>query len=320
MKEAAFIRQNIEKWRHVELIIGDTLFATPDETVAAYNQVTSDLAFAQTHYPGSSVTDYLNDLALGLHRDLYHQRREKWSRVIRFWTHDVPLSVYHARRALLSSLVIFVVSIVVGVISTCGDESFPRVILGDYYVEMTLRNIEQGHPMAVYGSDSQFLSFLGITVNNVMVSFMIYVMGIFTSFGTGYYLLHNGIMVGAFVTFFVQRGLFVQAVLAIMLHGTLELSAIVIAGGAGITLGNGWLFPGTYSRLRSFLRAARRSLMILVSTVPVFIVAGFIEGFFTRYTEAGDGWRLCVILLSLAFVLYYYVALPARRAREVGDA
>lgn len=59
--------------------------------------------------------------------------------------------------------------------------------------------------------------------------------------------------------------------------------------------------------------------MILVSTVPVFIVAGFIEGFFTRYTEVGDTLRLCVILLSLAFILYYYVVLPAKRAKEVAD-
>lgn len=319
MKEAVFIRQNIEKWRKVELIIGDTLFTTPDDTVVAYNQVTSDLAFAQTHFPDSSITEYLNDLALGLHRDLYRNRRDKWSRLLTFWTHEVPLSVYHARRALLVSLGIFVVSILIGIISTFGDESFPRVILGDSYVDMTLRNIEEGHPMAVYGGDSQVSSFLGITVNNVIVSFVIYVMGLFTSFGTGYYLMHNGIMVGAFVTFFIQRGLFVQSILAIMLHGTLELSAVVIAGGAGITLGNGWLFPGTYSRLRSFLRAARRSLMILVSTVPVFIVAAFIEGFFTRYTEVGDAWRLFVILLSLAFILFYYVVLPARRAKEVTD-
>ena len=319
MREAVFIRQNIEKWKKVELIIGDTLFTTPDETVAAYNQVTSDLAFAQTHYPDSSITEYLNDLALGLHRDLYRNRRDKWSRLLTFWTHEVPLSVYQARHALLASLIVFVVSIIIGVVSTYGDESFPRLILGDMYVDMTIENIERGQPMAVYGGDSQLQAFFGITVNNVYVSFLTYVMGIFTSFGTGYFLLHNGIMVGAFVTFFVQRGLFVQSILAIMLHGTLELSAIVIAGGAGITLGNGWLFPGTYSRLRSFLRAARRSLMILVSTVPVFIVAAFIEGFFTRYTEIGDALRLCVILLSLAFILFYYVILPAKRAREVTD-
>jgi uncharacterized membrane protein SpoIIM required for sporulation len=101
-----------------------------------------------------------------------------------------------------------------------------------------------------------------------------------------------------------------------MLHGTLELSAIVIAGGAGITLGNGWLFPGSYSRIQSFVRAARHSVKVLASTVPLFVVAGFIEGFFTRYTEVGDLLRLLVILCSLAFVIFYYVLLPIKRHRN----
>ena len=185
---------------------------------------------------------------------------------------------------------------------------------------MTLENIESGEPMAVYSMGSQLTSFLGITVNNILVSFMIYVFGVFTSFGTGVHLMNNGVMVGAFVTFFIVRGLFVESILAIMLHGTLELSAIVIAGGAGITLGNGWLFPGTYSRFESFLNAARHSIRILISTLPLFVIAGFIEGFFTRFTHVGDVFRLMVILLSLAFVVFYYVLLPIKRHRDASGA
>ncbi len=306
----------MDKWRQLEFqALGDN-YSTPDQMVEAYNEVTSDLAFAQTHYPNSPITSYLNDLALSLHHHLYRNERTSWSKVVRFWTHDIPLSVYQSRRALLISLLIFVTTIIIGVVSTYGDPEFPRLILGDSYVNMTLENIENGEPMAVYGGDSQILSFMGITVNNVMVSFVVFVMGIFTSIGTGYYLMNNGVMVGAFVTFFIQRGLFVDSILAIMLHGTLELSAIVIAGGAGITMGNGWLFPGTYSRMRSFLMAARRGVKVLVSTVPIFIVAGFIEGFFTRFTGVGDLVRLFVILLSLAFVIFYYVLLPIKRHRE----
>ena len=236
MREAVFIRRNLEKWRQIEI---GFYAASPDQTVEAYNEVTSDLAFAQTHFPDSPITQYLNDLALGLHHNLYRNKSHSWSQLKRFWTHDIPLCVYEARGALLTSLAIFVVMIIVGVISTYGDPDYTRQILGDAYVDMTLQNIENGEPMAVYGGDPQIISFLGITINNVMVAFMIFAMGIFTSFGTGYHLMTNGVMVGTFVTFFIQRGLFVESILAIMLHGTLELSAIVIAGGAGITLGNG---------------------------------------------------------------------------------
>ena len=295
---------------------GDDVFTTPDDMVNAYNDITSDLAFAQTHYPDSPITSYLNDIALGLHRDLYRHKHTTARQMLRFWTHEIPLAVYDARKALLLSLAIFVLSTLVGVISTFGDPDFPRLILGDYYVTMTEENIKNGEPMAVYAQGTQLGSFLAITLNNVWVSFRTYAYGLLTSFGSGLFLLFNGVMYGAFMTFFIVRGLFVQSFLAVMLHGTLELSAITIAGGAGIMLGNGWLFPGTYGRLESFLRAGRRSVKVLVSTIPIFTVAGFIEGFFTRFTHVGDLLRLMVILLSAAFVIYYYVILPVRRHRE----
>ena len=309
MKEALFIRQNMEKWRVAERRTFDFSGSNPDELVEAYTDVTADLAYAQTHYPNSRVTNYLNNLAVMLHGELYRNKQQTWRRFLRFWTHEVPLNCYDGRRELRLSLIIFVVSVVLGIFTAIGGEEFVRNIMGDSYVDMTLENIANGTPMAVYDGEPQFDMFLAITLNNVMVSFMTFAAGVFTSFATGYFLMSNGVMVGAFVTFFAQHGLLGESLLAIMLHGTLELSAIVIAGGAGIAMGNGWLFPGTYSRIEAFRIGAKRGLKILVSTTPIFIVAGFIEGVFTRYTQVPDALRLSVILLSLFFVLFYYVYL-----------
>ena len=155
--------------------------------------------------------------------------------------------------------------------------------------------------------------FIGITANNIYVSFLAFVMGILTSFGTGFIMLQNGIMLGAFQTFFAQHGLLYQSALAIWLHGTLEISAIIIAGAAGLAMGNGWLFPGTYSRLYSFRRGAKRGLKIVVGTVPVFCMAGFIESFLTRHVEYPNGLRLSIILLSATFVVFYFIVLPYLR-------
>lgn len=93
---------------------------------------------------------------------------------------------------------------------------------------MTLDNIANGEPMAVYNGSSEVPMFLGITLNNVMVSFNCFAMGLLTSFGTGYMLLSNGIMVGAFQTFFYQHDLLWESSLAIWLHGTLEIWAIIV--------------------------------------------------------------------------------------------
>ena len=170
--------------------------------------------------------------------------------------------------------------------------------------------------MAVYNGDPEDAMFGMITLNNVKVSFITFGLGVFTSLGTGFVLFQNGVMLGSFQTFFAQHGLLWQSALAVWLHGTLEISAIIVAGAAGIAMGNGWLFPGTYPRLTSFRRGARRGLRIVVGTVPVFVLAGFIESFLTRHTEWPDLLRLTIILSSLAFVTYYYIVLPKKKNDE----
>jgi hypothetical protein len=102
--------------------------------------------------------------------------------------------------------------------------------------------------------------------------------------------------------------------LAIWLHGTLEISAIILAGGAGLTLGRGLLFPGTLSRRIAFLRSAQRGLKIMLGITPVFILAAIIESFATRYTDAPNLLRLLIILSSLAFILGYYVWYPWKKS------
>jgi uncharacterized membrane protein SpoIIM required for sporulation len=166
--------------------------------------------------------------------------------------------------------------------------------------------------MAVYKMEDEGSMFWGITINNIFVSFYVFVYGIFTSLASAYLLIKNGIMLGCFQYFFYERGLLWDSILAVWLHGTLEISAIIVAGAAGITMGNGWLFPGTYKRIVSFGRSAKRGVKIIIGTIPIFVVAGFIESFITRHTELPDGVRLTIILGSLGFVLFYYVIYPRK--------
>lgn len=316
MKEVTFIRQNIEKWRSAELVVDAVGETEATQLADTYIDVISDLAFAQTHYPESKITRYLNNLASALHNEIYRSQRYRWSRLVTFWTDEVPRTMWEARRELLTSFIIFLASALVGMLSQLFDPEFCRIILGDNYVDMTLQNIANGEPMAVYNGDPESDMFSMITLNNVKVSFVTFVLGVFTSIGTGFILFQNGVMLGSFQTFFAQHGLLWQSALAVWLHGTLEISAIIVAGAAGIAMGNGWLFPGTYPRLVSFRRGARRGLRIVVGAVPLFVVAGFIEGFFTRHTEWPDLLRLSIILCSLAFVIYYYIVLPKKKNHE----
>jgi uncharacterized membrane protein SpoIIM required for sporulation len=312
MKEAVFIRQNKEKWEGYEHSLKAIGKQSPDILADIYIDVTNDLSFAQSHYPSSPVTRYLNGLSAKLHQFIYRKKKENFSRIVTFWTRDVPEIMYRSRRELLYSFLIFAVAMLTGAFSAANDDAYVRLILGDRYVDMTLNNIAHDDPMAVYKSSDEGIMFWSITINNIRVSFFAFISGIFTSISTAFLLIRNGIMLGSFQYFFYEQGLLLDSLLSIWIHGTLEISAIIVAGAAGITMGNGWLFPKTYSRLVSFQRSAKRGGKIVVGTVPIFIIAGFLESFITRHTEFPNFIRLLIILLSLSFVVFYYVIYPRK--------
>jgi uncharacterized membrane protein SpoIIM required for sporulation len=315
MRETVFTRRNAERWKAFEQALG-ARSADPDALADLYVHVTDDLAYARTFYPSSATTEYLNGLAARAHQRIYRNRREDRGRLVRFWADELPRLVYAERRSLRAAAVVFLLAFAIGALSSVNDPSFVRLIMGDAYVNMTLDNIERGDPMAVYKQMNEADMFLGITLNNVYVSFLAFVLGVFTSFGTAYLLFQNGVMLGAFQVFFHQHGLLAESVLTIWIHGTFEISAIILAGGAGFVMGNSLLFPGTYPRTTAFRRGAKNGLKLVVGLVPVFVVAGFLEGFVTRHTEMPVALSLFVILGSLAAVLWYFVLYPIRLHRR----
>ncbi|MDR0863844.1 MAG: stage II sporulation protein M [Candidatus Symbiothrix sp.] len=312
MKEAVFIYQNKEKWREYESCLSNIKRETPDTLADIYIDVTNDLSYAQTHYPGSKIGIYLNGLSSKLHQFIHEKKKWKFSQLIDFWRIEVPSVMYQCRKELLYSFLIFVISAFIGAFSAVNDDTYARLLLGNYYVDMTLENIEKGDPMAVYKQANESDMFWNITINNVMVSFYVFIYGMFTSIATAYLLIQNAIDIGGFHYLFYQHGLLWESFLAVWLHGTLEISAIIVAGCAGITMGNGWLFPKTYTRFESFKRSAKKGVKIIIGTVPIFIIAGFIESYITRHTGLPDAIRLLVILSSFAFVLFYYVIYPKK--------
>ncbi len=312
MREAAFVKQNEKRWEQFESLLRQPDRADPDTLADYFVRLTDDLAYAQTHYPQSNTARYLNNLAAQVHQAIYRNKKEDRGRVGRFWKVELPQLYYDARRPMLYAFLIFVLSMGIGALSTAHDDTFARLILSDSYINMTLDNIERGDPMGVYKDMGQSDMFFAITFNNVRVSFLAFVLGLLASVGTGFMLFYNGVMVGAFQYFFYQKGLLLTSFLTIWVHGTLEISAIVLAGAAGIVMGNSLLFPGTYPRGESFRRGARRGLKMVIGLVPIFIAAGFLEAFVTRLTEWPTVAKLAIIGSSACFIIYYFIIYPAQ--------
>ncbi|MBK9526191.1 MAG: stage II sporulation protein M [Bacteroidetes bacterium] len=315
MRETDFIEQNKQKWRELEGLLKEER-KDPDKLSQLFVQVTEDLAYSQTFYPNRTVRVYLNNIAQQVFHKIYKNRKEHKSRFFHFWKDELPRLVYESRKQLGLSLIIFLISFIIGVVSTAYDSHFPRVILGNEYIDMTLENIKKGDPMAVYKKSGSSEMFLAISLNNLRVAFLTFIFGAFYMIGTIFLVIYNGIMVGTFQYFFFQQGLLLSSSLTIWLHGTLEISGIIIGAGAGITMGKGLVFPGTYSRLQSFMLSARKGFRILLGIVPVIVLAAIIESFMTRYTEMPDFLKAGLIFISLAFVLGYFVWYPIMKARK----
>jgi uncharacterized membrane protein SpoIIM required for sporulation len=306
MREALFVKQNAEKWKAYEKL----QTTNPDELADRFVDITNDLAYAKTFYPKSKTTAYLHGIASILHQSIYKNKKEDSSRFIAFWKVELPLLFYKYRRQLIYAFLFFLTFSAIGALSAKHDDTFVRLILGDSYVNMTNENIAKGDPFGVYKQQGEFEMFFMIAANNIYVSLVTFVSGIFFSVGPVFMMLKNGVMLGSFEYYFFSKGLGLQSVLVIWIHGTLEISAIIIAGAAGLVLGHGLLFPKTYTRAQAFKASAKDGTKIALGIVPILLIAAFFEGFITRHTGMPIALSLFILAGSLFFIIWYVILYP----------
>jgi uncharacterized membrane protein SpoIIM required for sporulation len=306
MREALFVKQNSSKWKGYEQLQTNH----PDELANRFIDITNDLAYAKTFYPRSQTTAYLNGVASVLHQAIYKNKKEEKGRFFRYWKFELPLLFYQYQKQLLYSFIFFTLAVSIGILSAKYDDRFVRLILGDGYVNMTNENIAKGDPFGVYKKMGEFEMFLQIASNNVWVSLVMFVSGTLLSIGSVFFLFKNGIMIGAFEYYFFSKGLGTQSILVIWIHGTLEILSIIIAGGAGLVLGKGLLFPKTFTRLVAFRNSAKDATKIALGIVPIILLAAFFESYITRHTEMPIWLSISILFGSLIFMIWYVIIYP----------
>ena len=316
MREGLFIRKNIEKWKQYQYEAAEN----PDEMANQFTELVNDLGYSKTFYPHSKVTQYLNGLSSRTYLGIYKNKREESSRIWRFWKTELPLTIRRNHRMVLYAFILFTSFAILAAFSAAHDETFVRGVLGDGYVEMTEDNIAKGDPFGVYKDENEMNMFFMIVVNNIYVSYRVFVMGIILGLGTVYQMFLNGVMVGAFQYYFFGKGLGWESVLVIWIHGTLEISSIILSGAAGLILGNSFLFPGTRKRLHSLMRGGKDGMMIMIGITPILIIAALLEGFVTRYSSMPKYISISILLISFLFVVWYFVIYPIRLQKKLSLA
>lgn len=320
MKEVSFLNRYRNKWENLEKSLEKGHPINPDELCDLFVQLTDDLSYARTFYPESKTTAYLNQLSIRLHNEIYKNKKESRSRFYSFWAKEVPLTVARNHRNMLIAFITFLMAFGAGWLSSSRDSSYIYLMFGDEYVNQTMQNIESGKPMNVYGTMNEGAMFLYIAANNIKVSFTYFVFGLFFGIGALFFLFREGLRIGAFFEMFYEQNVFADAMTAVWIHGTIEISIIIIACGAGLTLGKSIVFPGTYKRTVSLMRGMKDGIKIIMGLVPCFILAALLEGFVTRHYDVNIYLSVLIILTSLAFILWYFVFYPIYLLRKEKEA
>ena len=281
-----------------------------------FTRLVDDLGYAKTFYPTSKVTQYINSLATRIYLDIYKNRKEESNRLVYFWKYDVPLTIRKHHATLLFAFILFVLFFSVGFFSSTQDENFTRDVLGNGYVDMTEQNIDEGNPFGVYRSGNSFLMWLGLMINNIMVSLMYFVKGILFGILSIYSMIKEAIRLGAFEYMFFAKGLGGKAAVTVLIHGLLELTAIIIASGAGVVLGKSILFPGTISRWRSLQTGVKDGVKIVIGLMPIFAIAAFFEGFVTRYYNMPIFLGSAILIASGSFIVWYFIVYPMQLQKK----
>jgi uncharacterized membrane protein SpoIIM required for sporulation len=245
------------------------------ELALLYRQVANDLSVVRQDATAWSTAHMLNQLLGRTHNIIYSSRRRSFLGVLIFLRKEYPR---HFRRMLpytLAAIALFATGLLLGAILTVTRHGFMESLLGPYMVE-TIRH-HQMWTHSIVGMKPQESS--RIMTNNLSVTFMTFAAGITAGLGTLWLIFFNGLLMGVIATACQQAHMSRDLWSFVCPHGSLELPAIFIAGGAGLRLASGMLFPGVSSHRESIARAGREAIRLVAGVIPMLIVAGTIEGF-----------------------------------------
>jgi uncharacterized membrane protein SpoIIM required for sporulation len=313
VREALFIKKNKDRWLRNQHMPSDD----PDEMAKDFTQLVDDLAYAKTFYPSGKVTRFINTEASRIYLSIYKNRKEESNRLMTFWKYDLPLTVRKHHGVIFFSFIVFLIFFAIGFFTSRQDPGVARDFFGDWYVDKTQENIDNGNPFGIYEYGNSFLSWMGIMINNIKVSLIMFTSGLFCAIPTLYKHAETSVMIGIFDQFFAERGLGLDFWLVVFVHGTLEITALIISAAAGIVLGKSFLFPGTIKRIDALKKGAKDGVKLMIGLMPVLALAAFFEGFITRLYNDVSILTTIIFSLSILFVIWYFIIYPVRLARRM---
>lgn len=240
-----------------------------------YRQTAADLAAIREDPSSVHFARYINQLLVRAHNTIYSGHKASPKAILSFFWETYPVAFRRNAMYCLLATVIFAVGGLVGALLTYQNPDFKVKLLGPQMVETIEKREMWTH--SIVGIKP--LASSAIMTNNMSVGFMTFALGITAGLGTIYMMAFNGLMIGVIGMACWLSGMSVQLWSFVAPHGVLELPAIFIAGGAGLRIAQGLLFPGVLPRRDSLAQAGLEAVQLVLGTIPILIVAGLIEAF-----------------------------------------
>jgi len=247
------------------------------EMALLYRQVASDLSTLRQDRTSAALAGQVNHLLARAHHIIYSSRKSSWRNFFLFLCDGYPRVFRQQIGYVFASLVTLLLGALVAAAFTLANPRFAAPILGPGVMSSIERHEMWTHSIVSVAPQAAS----GIMTHNITVSLTAFAGGL--SFGvlSLYLMFFNGLMMGAVAVACQQAGMSVSLWSFVAPHGSLELPAIVIAGAAGMRIGHGMLFPGIYRWKDSVARAGAEAVRLVSGIIPMLIIAGSLEGFFS---------------------------------------
>lgn len=287
-----------------------------EELVRLYQRVSSHLSYARTYLAEPALVARLTGLVAAAGAVVYGTRAKTWRAVGRFFTTTFPAAVWHARWFMAASAALLLVPVAVMAIWLGNSErarsaAAPEAVR-EAYVQDDFEDYYSSRPAGEFAAQ--------VTTNNIQVSIYVFAGGIAFCVLSALLLVYNGASLGFALGLFVAAGEQAKFWGLILPHGLLELTAVIIAGGAGLRLGWTLIDPGDRPRAAALIEEGRRSVAIVIGLFLAFVIAGLIEGFITgsgmpTLVRVGTG-----VLVEIGFLAYIWTQGRAAVARGLTGA
>jgi len=239
------------------------------------------------------------------HVSIYRSQPLSLKGIFHLFSHEIPAVFRQRIGYIILAFTLFAGAGLLGFIGCYFEEDLPRIIIGDEYISKTEENIAKGDPCAVYKTGVKPLASSIIMTNNLGVTFFAFSLGMLMGIGTGLILILNGLMLGVIAFVFHQHHYGIEFMSTVMIHGTIELSCIFIAGGAGFLLGDAFINPGDRFRKDALVQNGKEAVKLILGIVPWLAIAGIIEGFITPMDLSLPARMAVIIVTGTLFISYF---------------